>query len=101
MALPRQISLITVAINFTQHTHKASRKFYRPAAITPIPTTTATVSESFICCTAVVSNAQQMVLKVELLLALCALVAASPIHHGVKRNGGDGILNDLLDLNAG
>ena len=37
-----------------------------------------------------------MVAKLELLLALCALVAASPIP-----NDGDGLLNGVLDLNVG
>lgn len=42
------------------------------------------------------SNALQMVMKLEVLLALVALAAAAPI-----ANGGDGLLNDVLDLNIG
>lgn len=37
-----------------------------------------------------------MVMKLEVLLALVAVAAAAPI-----ANGGDGLLNDLLDLNVG
>lgn len=37
-----------------------------------------------------------MVMKIEVLLALCAVAAALP-----TPNGGDGLINDLLDANIG